>query len=97
MAKGGTKRAHLYPAPLALLLLQWLGVIAPSPSQPVLHTISRRTRVEAPLILTLSIFYSLSLSLAPPLAKIFSTKLKCKETLQKFLKLIITKPSSWVV
>jgi hypothetical protein len=64
-----------------LLLLQWLGAIIPSHSLQVLRAISRRARDEAPFILTLSIFHSLSLSLAPPHAKIFSTKLKCKEIL----------------
>ena len=88
---------HLETFFYSLLLFQWLLAIAPSPSRLVLPSINTESSGwGSPHPHTL--LFSLPLTLfALPLAKTFTTKLKCKETLQKFPKLITTKPSSSVV
>jgi hypothetical protein len=77
----GAAVAAPYLAPVALLLLQRLGAVAPTPSQPVLCSINPESSGVSPHSLSTLHFHSLSLSLAPSLAKVFSTKLKCKKTL----------------
>ena len=84
----GTERAHLwcgaaapFPTSLRPPLLQQLLAVALIPFSWCFESINPESSGVSPHSLSTLHFHSLSLSLAPPLAKIFSTKLKCKETL----------------